>query len=226
MLLATAVLLAVFYYWGKPDAYHRLLGSSLEPVREGLPAAWAGLFPYAWWALASLFLRVVVPLVLIVWLLRARPRDFGFRCSRRHAGLYLLMYLAMLPVLYIVSLDPDFARTYPFYRGAATGWGVFFAFEACYFLQFVGVEAFFRGFLTFGLFPRFGYASLLVMAIPYCAIHFGKPALETFGSIGAGVLLGFLALKSRSWYLGALLHGAIGLTMDFFALWNNGGIGR
>jgi membrane protease YdiL (CAAX protease family) len=49
---------------------------------------------------------------------------------------------------------------------------------AGYALQFVGVEAFFRGYLTFGLAPRFGWLAVPIMTVPYTMIHFAKPMPE------------------------------------------------
>jgi membrane protease YdiL (CAAX protease family) len=50
-------------------------------------------------------------------------------------------------------------------------------------------------------------------------IHFGKPIQETLGAIVAGILLGFMALKTRSIWLGAALHIAVAWTMDGLAVW-------
>ncbi len=220
VLLSVPVLMTISYYWGTTAFYRRSLSGWF-----GLQGEAAQLAPYAWWGLSSLLWRVLVPCLLIVGILRSKPEHFGFKLSSQHAKIYLLLFLGMLPLLYLASQRSGFASTYPFYGGARRSWQLFVLYELCYLPQFVGVEAFFRGYLTFGLYPRYGYASLLIMAGPYCAIHFGKPPLETFGSILAGIALGFLALRSRSWYLGALLHIAVAATMDFLAIWNNGGFG-
>ena len=41
-------------------------------------------------------------------------------------------------------------------------------------------------------------------------------------SIVAGFVLGYLALRHRSFFLGALLHWSIALTMDLAVLWQRG----
>ncbi|MBE7525992.1 CPBP family intramembrane metalloprotease [candidate division WWE3 bacterium] len=61
-----------------------------------------------------------------------------------------------------------------------------------------------------------------VMVIPYCMIHFGKPMPETFAAIIAGVVLGFLSLKSKSIWLGVMIHCSVALTMDLCALYRKG----
>ena len=35
------------------------------------------------------------------------------------------------------------------------------------------------------------------MIVPYCMIHYGKPLPETLGAIGAGLILGTLAMRTQ-----------------------------
>jgi membrane protease YdiL (CAAX protease family) len=163
--------------------------------------------------------RILVPLAWIAWVLRDSPREYGYRLPERgHRAIYLYLYLLMLPVLAAVSFLPSFRAMYPIYGVA---WGspeILVPYVLAYGLRFAAVEAFFRGFLLFALFRRFGYHAVAIMVVPYCMIHFGKPFAETLGSIGAGLLLGYLALRGRSWVPGALLHWGIALSMDLLGL--------
>jgi membrane protease YdiL (CAAX protease family) len=61
--------------------------------------------------------------------------------------------------------------------------------------------------------------SIFVMMVPYCMIHFGKPMPETLGAILAGIVLGTLSLKSRSIFLGILIHYSVAIAMDLMALY-------
>ena len=56
------------------------------------------------------------------------------------------------------------------------------------------------------------------MIIPYCMIHYGKPLPETLGAIGAGILLGTIAMRTRSIWGGVIIHVAVAVTMDVLAL--------
>ena len=152
-------------------------------------------------------LRVLVPLAVVPLVLRESPR-LGLAIPQR-----LAPHLALrgLPRgdgagLFGAWALGSFQRKYPFYAGAVAGGWHFWGFQLFYGLQFLGVEAFFRGFLLFGLYPRLGWNAVPVMVIPYVMIHFGKPMPETFAAIVAGSLLGYLALRSRSFLWGALLH--------------------
>jgi membrane protease YdiL (CAAX protease family) len=49
-------------------------------------------------------------------------------------------------------------------------------------------------------------------------IHFEKPIVETLAALGAGVILGTLAMRTRSIWLGFAIHVSVALTMDLLAL--------
>lgn len=63
-----------------------------------------------------------------------------------------------------------------------------------------------------------GSTAIFVMVVPYTMIHFTKPFPETLGAIVAGIVLGTLALRTRSIFGGVAIHTAAGWSMDFFAL--------
>jgi membrane protease YdiL (CAAX protease family) len=132
--------------------------------------------------------------------------------------------LVMIPLVLFFSTTSSFQQRYPFYelRPGEKTVPDFLLWEMLYFLQFFSLEFFFRGFLLHGLKNRFGFYSILVMTIPYCMIHFGKPMPETLGAIIAGLLLGVLSLKSRSILLGVAIHYSVALSMDLCALWQKG----
>ena len=178
--------------------------------------------------LTSFVVRFLAPVVIIVWLLKRRPVEFGYRIRgiATHLPMYLVLYLAMLPVLIWASSFSSFRGFYPFYDRAGEGGAAFWLYELGYLSQFIGLEAFFRGFLTFGLLRRFGMLSIVVMTVPYTMIHFGKPMPEAIGAIFAGLILGYMALRSRSFVPGIFLHAGVAITMDVLVLWRNGLLGN
>jgi len=220
VLITSAVLLVLYYYFGKPSYFTAEIWPGwVESGRaDAFDPEYLGLLKYGYWAVAGVVLRILVPCVVIAIVIRENPLDYGLRFSLKHAWVYLLFFIGMLPILYLVSTDPAFQQKYPFYERARDGGDQFMLYELCYGVQFLALESFFRGFMVFGLYKRFGYYALLIMAVPYCLIHFGKPVPETLGAIVAGVALGYMALKSGSIYLGALLHWGIGITMDALSI--------
>ena len=226
VILFSLVLVVAFYYWGRPGnldpEFTAWLGSQigLSTRDEYFP-----LLPYGWWAAMSVLLRLLLPCLFIWWVLRDRLCHYGFtlRINRAHLAAYSLFLFGMLPIVYAVSLTESFQQTYPFYRYAHLNAQHFLYFELFYGIQFFCLEAFFRGFMIFALFKRFGYYALLFMVIPYCMIHLGKPPAEAFAAIVAGIALGYLALRSGSWVYGALLHWAVAISMDIMAILQKGG---
>ncbi len=220
VFVASTVLLTLFFYYGKANFYRRTLVESWDPMLAGLLGDYIGMSAYAYWGFSSVFFRVLVPALIILFLLKESPRDYGFRIKGqlRHAPPYVAAYFFMVPFLYWASTQESFQTRYPFYSPASEGGSTFWLYELFYGMQFIGVEAFFRGFMLFGLFKKFGYNALLIVAIPYVMIHFNKPITETLGALIAGVVLGYLALKSKSFFNGVLLHFGIAVTMDLFAI--------
>lgn len=62
------------------------------------------------------------------------------------------------------------------------------------------------------------------MVVPYCMIHFGKPWPEALSSIAAGILLGTIALRTRSIWIGFFIHESVAFSMDLVALLKTDGI--
>jgi hypothetical protein len=200
-------------------------------ARRALPDAHRELAVQLWWVTGCLLVLVVVPALLLWFGTRTSPRELGVRVkgTGRDALLYALLFVVFVPVVWWVAHRQDFQRTYPFFKPPARmptsefvrSWP-FLVFEAAYFLQFFAVEFFFRGFLTLGLKPALGRASILVMLAPYCMIHYHKPMAEAFGAIGAGLVLGCLAWRTRTIVWGWFLHYGVALSMDLIALSRRG----
>lgn len=213
-LVVTALVLTLLeYLFLPPYVEARLRGLP----RHALPAPSldAGLI----WAAGCIVGYALLP-ALLVRLVERRPlSDVGYRLSGtlRHLPVYLGLYALMLPAVWLAARRPDFAAVYPFVPDALASRRAFVTWELAYLAQFFALEAFFRGYLLFTLERRIGRLAVFVMVVPYGMIHFHKPMLEALGAIAAGVVLGFLALRYRSFYGGALLHALVALTMDGLA---------
>jgi uncharacterized protein len=219
VLLLSSVLLTLYAYFGESRFYLANLAPRVNPALGVETAAGQSLIAFGYQSAHAVAWRILVPLAWIVLVLRDRPREYGFRMPEPgHRAVYLVLYLLMLPVLAAVSFLPSFRAMYPIWGEAFASPGILVPYLLAYGLRFAAVEAFFRGFLLFALYRRFGYHAVAIMVVPYCMIHFGKPFAETLGSIGAGLLLGYLALRGRSWVPGALLHWGIAISMDLLGL--------
>ncbi|WP_292924003.1 CPBP family intramembrane glutamic endopeptidase [Nitrosomonas sp.] len=185
------------------------------------------LYMLTYWAAVVIFFYLIVPVGIILFIFKEKLSDYGLssKGALQDYPLYLCMLVFMIPLVIYFSGSASFLGRYPFYE-VAQGENLFpkfFIWEIIYFIQFVALEFFFRGFILHGTKQRFGFYAIFVMVIPYCMIHFGKPMAETIAAIIAGTVLGFFSLKSKSIWLGVMIHCSVALTMDLSALFRKGG---
>ncbi len=173
------------------------------------------------WALSWVLFFVIVPMLTIKLILRERLADYGLQIGkmRDHTGWYFFVAGLTITIFLILAFSrDDFANYYPFYKLTHRSYMDLILWELIYFTQFIGVEFFFRGFLINGLRPAFGSNAIFVMCVPYMVIHLSKPWIEASGSILFGVVLGLLALRSRSIWGGVAIHITSALCMDLAAI--------
>jgi membrane protease YdiL (CAAX protease family) len=231
MVIAAIVLTLQEYYGGRA-----LYDQSFRPLLVEFEASghtWLKLakydefYGYCWWVLARVTGYVLVPLPLWKILFpKDSLLDMGLRVRGffSHIWIYGLCLLIVGPVMLLVARQPDFGTYYPFYKASSRSWCDFALWEAIYWAQFFALELFFRGFFVGALRRTLGSAAIFVMAVPYCMIHYGKPYLEANGAIVAGIVLGSLAMRTRSIYAGFLVHITVAFSMDFLALWRHGAL--
>ena len=180
-----------------------------------------------YWVFVSVFFYVAVPAFIVKAVYRGRLSDYGLNLRLEAGFLPLLLQSAvvMLPLTYLMSLTAGFSAKYPFlkvYNGEPYLSSTLLVWELIYFLQFFGLEFFFRGFLLHSLGPALGAYAIFVMMVPYCMIHFGKPMPEAFAAVMAGVFLGWLSYRNGNIWLGLVLHCLVAFSMDVLALYNKG----
>lgn len=185
------------------------------------------LFDLIYWTTCRVFFYLIIPVLAIKFFIKKKISDFGWKLSEdlnKDLKIFIAFFCFMFPLVFWVSTQESFLIKYPFYRPASADqiYPNLLIWELFYFLQFVSLEFFFRGFVVHGLKEEIGDYSVLVMIIPYCMIHFQKPFLETIGAILAGVILGYLSLRKNSIVTGVALHFSVAITMDIFALYHLG----
>lgn len=213
--LAAWLLILYYHHGGGPDAPRWFLERSASTL--GIDDL--EFHQHLWAHLSAVVLLMIVPLVVCFWLEGWTPRDLGFRI--RGAGsemlVVLVLWAAMIPLVWAVHDTESFARTYPRLEAARTSAELYVLYESVYLVKWIAWEFFFRGFMLFGLGRDFLNRAVLVSTIPFALMHFGKPELETAAAVVAGLVLCFIALRSKSIWPGVVLHWLVASTMDFFA---------
>ena len=222
IVVSSMALLIVFLAFGRSQTYFGVF-------ERFIPSEWrTRLFAFAYFAMCSVVLRLLIPYLLVRFKLREPPREYGYavRGGTRVRWVYFGLFAAMVPLVLWASTLPDFQSSYPQARGLITdkeaSIRLFILYHAAYFMVFLSGESFWRGYMTFGLGRDLDIVALPWMVMMYSIGHYEKPILEVNGSIVAGFVLGYLALRHRSFFLGALLHWSIALTMDLAVLYQRG----
>jgi uncharacterized protein len=213
-LVYCALVLTLLEYWFLPAraARYEWVRRLQGPERElAASLVWAG---------ATIFFFLVVPLLIVRFVHRGplSTAGFGAKGFLRHLPVYLGLFALMVPVVWFAAERPEFQRTYPFVKSAATDLRTLLVWESAYVLQFFALESFFRGYLLFTAAAVLPKAAVAVSAVPYTMIHFHKPFPECLGALFAGLLLGHLALRYRSFLGGVVLHALVAVSMDLIAV--------
>lgn len=202
------------------------IGPPTSPFGVMRDSAFHGLTEFVWWSGWRVLGFFVLPAIVVKLVLRERLSDYGLSTKGffEHAWIYVLFFCLVVVAVVVVSFEDSFKSYYPFYHDASRSWYDFWAWELLYAAQFFSLEFFFRGFWLKAAKQAMGSHAIYAMVVPYCMIHFGKPFPETLAAIVAGVVLGTLALRTRSIWSGFLIHVSIALSMDTAALLQTSGL--
>jgi membrane protease YdiL (CAAX protease family) len=229
VIVFSALMLCCKEYFGKASIFHSFLNSPHSSFRykwaillyEGETSS---LYSLLYWAASCVLFYLILPMFFRKIVFPKSPSLFKLDIPLKHWKVYGLMLLIMIIPLISASFLSSFQQTYPFvYIPKEEGfYQILLLWEIGYLCQFVAVEFFFRGFLIFSFEKELGYKAVLIPLIPYVMIHFGKPFPETLGAIVAGLVLGMMALRSKSIVPGICVHFSIAIGMDLLSLWQQG----
>ena len=177
---------------------------------HGSLAPWTKWFPG--WASTGLSTKVldrtllylVVPMLVIVFVFRQSPTEFGFTWGDWRAGIILTLagILVIAPILWLVGRGNSAMHNY--YRPLLPGlpWNTL--------LDLFGWEFMFRGWLLFGFARKFGPEAIWLQAVPFALAHIGKPEIEALSTIFGGFAFGWVAWRTRSFVYPLLIHWFVG----------------
>ena len=215
VLLGSALFLILYLTYSRRSFFHNHFADYF-----GDHALWE-LFPYYYWFLTSAVTLLLLPALAAKFGTKQGICDYGFRLSHGKLGWGLAVGVCalMIPcIILALQFFPAFQDRYPLCKIAGSRWQLFIPYELVYGVYMFSWEFFFRGFMLFGLERKFGRYSILIQTLPFAVMHYNKPFPEAIGSIFAGVLLGVIALETRSFIYSAAIHWFVAMTMDVLAL--------
>ncbi len=149
-------------------------------------------------------LYLLIPLFVTIFIFRENPKEYGFQIGDWRIGLTLtvIAILLMTPILWWLTRANSSMQGY--YDGYLAGlpWNTF--------LDLLGWEFLFRGWLLFGYARKFGAEALWIQAVPFAIAHVGKPEIETLSTIFGGFIFGWIAWRSKSFLYPFLIHWYFG----------------
>jgi membrane protease YdiL (CAAX protease family) len=150
--------------------------------------------------LDRVILYLIIPLIFILFVFRESPRNYGFSLGDWKAGLIITIagIALMVPViLFLGNRNTSMIEYYNFWQDGLP-WKTF--------IDLIGWEFFFRGWILFGYARKFGPDALWLQAVPFALVHIGKPEVETLSTIFGGFAFGWVAWRTRSFLYPLLIH--------------------
>lgn len=229
VIVFSALMLCCKEYFGKASIFHSFLNSPQSSLQYKCAVLLydgetSSLYSLLFWAATCVLFYLIFPMLFREIVFPNSPSLFKLNIPAKHWRIYGLMLVIMIIPLISASFLSSFQHTYPFVyipKGDRF-YRILLLWEIGYLCQFIAVEYFFRGFLLFAFEKELGYKAVLIPLIPYVMIHFGKPFPETLGAIVAGLVLGTMALRSKSIVPGICVHFTIAIGMDLLSLWQQG----
>ncbi|MCI0449206.1 MAG: CPBP family intramembrane metalloprotease [Chlorobi bacterium] len=210
IFLSLALITFVSMYYASPNFFRRTFDTADDKFYSTL-----------YWFSADGILMFIVPIILIPLVLRGKLSDYGFRVGDYKFGLKSASFfiILMLPVLWIASGSESFSKAYPqggtFVRENIEVLLYYELFVGFYMLAW---EFFWRGYVLFGLKEKFGIYAIFIQMIPFFILHRGKPELETFASIFAGLVLGIQAWRANSFIYCFIVHWCVVIFIDVISV--------
>ncbi|HPZ06947.1 MAG TPA: CPBP family intramembrane metalloprotease [Candidatus Eremiobacteraeota bacterium] len=221
VMVSVALCLAINRFIGNGSFYLYIF----RKIYPQAPITWETEFwASIYWSCGCCFSYFIIPSFITIFIFKESIIQYGLKIKGigKHLWIYFVLYLIVLVGVLIAAFQQSFLNTYPFIQPPPGKWIYFLIFEIFYCMQFCFLEFFFRGYTLFQLEKKFGIYAIFIMVIPYCMIHFQKPFLEALASILAGIILGMIALRTRSIIYGILIHCSVAISMDFAALIREG----
>ena len=104
IFMSVAIITFVSMQYANPNFYTKLFDTTYDRFYANI-----------YWDSADGFLMFIVPMLLIFFVLKGKPRDYGFAIGDYKFGLttYAIFMVVMIPVIWIISGNESFAKAYP-----------------------------------------------------------------------------------------------------------------
>lgn len=215
IIISVAVLQTISWYFTSRDFFRENFYYNYFNADES-----ADLYEFLYWFGSDSITLLVIPLFIIKFLLKEKISSYGLKIGDYKTGLkfFIIFSICILTFTFFLSSIPEFANNYPFLKSAKYDWKTFIIFETAALVYMFAWEFIWRGFMLFGLEEKFGMNAILIQMLPFVILHNGKPFVETLSAILGAILLGYIAIRTRSIFYGVAMHFILFFSMDLFVV--------
>ncbi|NCA66844.1 MAG: CPBP family intramembrane metalloprotease [Clostridia bacterium] len=216
-ILYMTVAIGLYFYFGIQDFFVKTFGAQFANAVD------LQYYKYIYHNFMAFLFFFVLSIPVVKLLLKQKAEDVGLVFKEKKMSIaIMLIALLIVPIMSLsAAIDPEMAAMYPL-GGAKifSGAGFFILYYVSYMAYYFGWEYLFRGMSLNIIGNKYGFAlAIAITTMISSLIHssiagFGKPFAETFSAIFGGILLGFIAYKSKSIYPTFVIHLLLGFSLD------------
>ena len=163
----------------------------------------------------------ILPLLVFYYVYELPLGDYGINMYRWERS-FIWILLLLPPIIamnYYIAGKPSNLSQYPQIRLIHWDLKNLLVNFTSWILYLLGYEMLFRGFLLFALYDAFGLTPAIAMnVVLYALAHIPKGLREMAGSVPFGIILCMITLNTGSFLAAFVLHSAMALSNEFFAI--------
>jgi membrane protease YdiL (CAAX protease family) len=163
----------------------------------------------------AVLLFLIIPLIIGVLILKKDLTNFGFNLGNLKIGLVAGLFFSLVAIILVYLAVRYSAHLNMYYANEKLDLKI--VIETIIYM--FSWEFFLRGFLLFGLKDNIGPVKAnIVQTLLFFISHWHKAPLEFYSTLATGMLFGYIAFKSRSFWPIALIHTVIYISVVFFTI--------
>lgn len=166
-------------------------------------------------AAAAILCLIIVPLLIVRYLFKGNPADYGWRLPEKGSKPVATTLLVLVPLVLLmagIAHAPGFKEYYE--RPLSAEPGILFVMFLVPAAYYAAEEFLFRGFLLMPLWRSLRLGGIALSLALFTLLHLGKPALELALAALIGVLLCWLSLRTKSFVPAAIVHYVIAVALN------------
>jgi membrane protease YdiL (CAAX protease family) len=160
----------------------------------------------------AIILYLMLPLFVGKLLLKKKWGNLGFSAGGWKIGLLSSTAASLIAIIIIYFTVKYSHAVAEYYSG--TGFNLKLVLETIIYM--FAWEFFFRGFLLFGLKEYIGFNKAnIIQTLLFFAAHWNKPPIEFYSTLITGMVFGYIALKSKSFWPIVVIHTVIYISVIY-----------